>query len=761
VISTIDDNNLSLLSSVGLPSNDPPKQSYFKSLPASKDILIVSDISRDNRFHSHKFTTETDKIRFYVSLKLISNQVPIGILALMDSESRTSFSPENQLAFTEICQILTDLLVESSSLPAVTNSPKISMDKRLLHLLKLPLRNITFLQKQLHEFHGFLNQKGPNNKAQPEIAKDNHQKIEIYRKEINEKKELIEKSLEISFLSLMSLKETFQQYTSRFVDAASPNRIAYVRYISVKEWIKSITSYLSYLKLPSLLSQITWNYDESEYLEIEEENNFEILGKLVEFLLLTTFHKWKCIVINISVSDDGETQLLKEKTKAVKTSSPFSDEITHLEQSRSAGRIHIDIQWNSPLPHITHLNDEFHFLQRCDEFVYQVIYFLSGSTNKTTNKKNKTNDSKNLWFPCTIREKKHSSGENRHDRVGNRVKTPYAGKRGSGKSGKGSSKKTDPLSPSSNPRSPNSELISPLSEKVTRPRGKRFSVFFNDDDDADAEDLRMLYSDSEDENNNTTGAVDGRREPAKQAMNLYHINSLSDSEDDEGDVKVMRKELSLGEFKSSMVHVKRNNLEFFNVHHTNTTPTVSSSSNSTKVPRYQQHHHIPTAAASYDEYSEMETSQKTYGGDDLSMKSVKSNKSTKKPLPSNGKSSFTSSIMKYLPTTVSFPTEIILFRREKNKTSTPPSQHVNSINSVNNAQPKKSQSSPPENSSFLSYFSNMFGGSSNQAPPNPPKNSNNKKKTGFFSKRSSKNNTKKKMIRNYRQTKVVPVQKRS
>jgi hypothetical protein len=758
VISTIADNNLSLLSSVGLPSNDPPKQSYFKSLPASKDILIVSDISRDNRFHSHKFTTETDKIRFYASLKLISNQIPIGILALMDSESRTSFSPENQLAFTEICQILTDLLVESSSLPAITNSPKISMDKRLLHLLKLPLRNITSLQKLLNEFHVFLNQKGTNNKAQPE----NNQKIEIYRKEINEKKELIEKSLEISFLSLMSLKETFQQYTSRFMDAASPNRIASVKYISVKEWIKSITSYLSYLKLPNLLSQITWNYDESEYLEIEEENNFEILGKLVEFLLLTTFHKWKCIVINISVSDDGETQLLKEKTKAVKTSSPFSDEITHLEQSRSGGRIHIDIQWNSPLQHITHLNDEFHFLQRCDEFVYQVIYFLSGSTNKTTNKKNKTNDSKNLWFPCTIREKKHSSGENRHDRVGNRVKTPYAGKRGSGKSGKGSSKKTDPLSPSSNPRSPNSGLISPNSEKViSRPRGKRFSVFFNDDDDADAEDLRMLYSDSEDENNNnTTGAVDGRREPAKQqqqAMNHYHISSLSDSSDDEeGDVKVMRKELSLGEFNSSMVHVKRNNLEFFNVHHTNTTPTISSSSNSTKVPRYQQHHHIPTAAASYDEYSEMETSQKTYGGDDLSMKSIKSNKSTKKPLP--GKSSFTSSIMKYFPTTVSFPTEITLFRREKNKTSTPPSQHTNNNSNVSNAQPKKSQSSSP---AFLSYFSNMFVGSSHQAPPNPPKNSNTKKKTGFFSKGSSKNNTKKKMIRNYRQSKVVPVQKRS
>ena len=561
---------------------------FFGSLPVTKEVLMISDISRDHRFQAHHVFMDSDAqipLHFYMSIPIFYQHKVIGVLAVLDVHKHSSISMDLQLALTEIAQILSDMIVERNQGEFIfhEDSDQLPLEKRLLHLLRLPLRNLNGLQKQLQEFHTFLLQQ-KNGKNQPHaseaIQAEANQRIESFRSEINSRKENIERSIALAFETFPSLKE---HYCQNFLSPPSTHRTHHVqhplsptspadsgetRFLSVKDWVHCVSSYLSYtLKHPqtslspsSTSANIQWIYDEHEYLEVEEQNHFEIIGKFLEFVLLFSFHKWRNIVITVSVSNELPGHILKQKTKFMKTNEPFTDEMNLKACAQATGRVHLDVAYSNPIPAVTHLQEEFQFNHLCEEFFLHIVSFLHG---RMTKNHNKFEEQRNIWFPCHVRERNSRHQQQQQALMANknktskRVKTPYYQTRQPNalQMADGESDKTVPLDTPQTKSRPTSSVASPGSlsrpgSKQTKRRGKVGSIIFNDEDNDDVDDVRMIYSmDTEDDLYLGSTSTDIQ-------FDHNHKHSQSHAHAASGSHRGGETE-ALGDFHVGLAHIKR------------------------------------------------------------------------------------------------------------------------------------------------------------------------------------------------------------
>jgi hypothetical protein len=403
----------------------------------------------------------------------------------MDTKVRYDFNQEKQVIFNEILDMMNDILYEERQDIATTDRyiTSFSLEKRILHSLKLPLRNMIYLQKALFDFHCFLQETGVHNiKAMVNNKGNNNnnnhhqhhhpqnkggenpseilEKMENYRKEINDKKRSIEQCIELSLLSIKSLynHHDYLLYSTRrrfhpsstvshhhhhhsggssstapTAPSSSVSSPSSTRYLTVKEWLENIKTYMALSKNTSFtsLATVNWTIDyESESLQLEEETNYEIFGKLLDFIILSSYHKYRMINIHISTSQEIDHHRQQQQQQArsegnsnntssrFKSSSgspsavtlspnqPFSDERTLVISSHTS-RLHIDISCSSSTSHhITHLQDEFQFYHFCDDFIIEMMKLFGGNINKTLSKGGNLTEIKNLWIPCNIKKKR-------------------------------------------------------------------------------------------------------------------------------------------------------------------------------------------------------------------------------------------------------------------------------------------------------------------------------------------------------------------
>lgn len=556
--------------------------------------MVIPDIFNDDRFEQ-SFLVDKENVHFYLSSPLLShsNGKKIGTLFLMDHHPRHDFDSEQQLFVREISHILATIICEqrgiiSSDKPARlerSSSTFMQMsEERVLSLIKIPLRNAMILQKTMQDFHRFLTISQKSKATSPSPSQngpgDNKEKIEHFRKMINDRKQLVQNSVELGQLSLQSYQHYLDQTRQRFVVAnasspvpplhlhklASPNSKG--KFHTVKEWLNGVKTYMTFLKDPHQqsspakksvgMTKIDWTHEESEYIEIEESPRhcYEIFGKLIEFIILSSYHRWGQISVNVSISDEKDHQR-KKPTTDHPHNKPYSDNSVWQRQQSSnsfhmgsdattaldpTGRIHIDITSHPKQHQTTHLTEEMMYYAQCEEFSQSLLRLIHGSmTIVNRGLGNVNGERKTIMIPCQIREKKVKTSVattatsliNAVNTSGKNATTPK-------------SEKTINLfhQTSSHPIKQRRKSTANKSNKLKK------SQFFTDEDDDDdlakIEDLDEIYGPTHvaSASSSTSGSHDENEEQ----------NAEANSVDERG----MRKNVSvLGEFRHDMVHMKK------------------------------------------------------------------------------------------------------------------------------------------------------------------------------------------------------------
>eukprot|EP01040_Poterioochromonas_malhamensis_P012104 gene12104-13233_t len=171
------------------------------------------------------------------------------------------------------------------------------------------------------------------------------------------------------------------------------------------------------------MTKIDWTHEESEYIEIEESPRhcYEIFGKLIEFIILSSYHRWGQISVNVSISDEKDHQR-KKPTTDHPHNKPYSDNSVWQRQQSSnsfhmgsdattaldpTGRIHIDITSHPKQHQTTHLTEEMMYYAQCEEFSQSLLRLIHGSmTIVNRGLGNVNGERKTIMIPCQIREKK-------------------------------------------------------------------------------------------------------------------------------------------------------------------------------------------------------------------------------------------------------------------------------------------------------------------------------------------------------------------
>lgn len=111
-VSLIDQQRQWFKSRHGIPFSETPRDMAFCThAVASRQILVVPDATRDDRFRSNPLVTQEGGIRFYAGIPLIiSSGHCLGTLCVFDPVSRDGLTEAQEIVLRDLARLATDLI---------------------------------------------------------------------------------------------------------------------------------------------------------------------------------------------------------------------------------------------------------------------------------------------------------------------------------------------------------------------------------------------------------------------------------------------------------------------------------------------------------------------------------------------------------------------------------------------------------------------------------------------------------------------------
>jgi len=205
LISLLDNKRQWFKSHHGLDISETPKEYAFCShaIKDSKEIFIINDARKDNRFSDNPIVTGNPNVIFYAGVPLLSdNSLPLGTLCVIDNKPNTLSEKQIKSLKSLANQVMNTLNLRKTKFTLEKTLRELEEKNRELeqfayvaaHDLKSPLSNIYSLSHLLLE----------NNES--EIDGENKKMLKLIRKSSKKLKSLIDALLDYS-KSNKTLKE--------------------------------------------------------------------------------------------------------------------------------------------------------------------------------------------------------------------------------------------------------------------------------------------------------------------------------------------------------------------------------------------------------------------------------------------------------------------------------------------------------------------------------------------------------------------------
>jgi signal transduction histidine kinase len=164
LVSIVDENRQWFKSKHGLDATETPRDIAFcaHSILNPKELFIINDATKDERFHDNPLTTEAPNVVFYAGAPLNSSEgFPLGTLCVIDNKPKVlnETQKESLLLLAEQVVRLLELrkknreLKESKDKFEKLNEQLNNFAYRLTHDLKSPINGVSFLLDILKEDH--------------------------------------------------------------------------------------------------------------------------------------------------------------------------------------------------------------------------------------------------------------------------------------------------------------------------------------------------------------------------------------------------------------------------------------------------------------------------------------------------------------------------------------------------------------------------------------------------------------------------------
>lgn len=164
LVSIVDEDRQWFKSKHGLDATETPRDLAFcaHSILNPKELFIINDATKDERFHDNPLTTEAPNVVFYAGAPLNSSEgFPLGTLCVIDNKPKVlnETQKESLLLLAEQVVRLLELrkknreLKESKEKFEKLNEQLNNFAYRLTHDLKSPINGVSFLLDVLKEDH--------------------------------------------------------------------------------------------------------------------------------------------------------------------------------------------------------------------------------------------------------------------------------------------------------------------------------------------------------------------------------------------------------------------------------------------------------------------------------------------------------------------------------------------------------------------------------------------------------------------------------
>ena len=154
VITLVDVDRVWFKSRIGVDWTDISRNESidaFTVLTDSPEVFIVPDISTDHRFPDFDLTYNDSPIRFYAGVAIMVEDVKIGTLCILDTETHSEFSAEDKENLLDICVGVSQLAHERRQHTLSLHTERANIVVSMMHNLRTPMTSLNCASALLAE----------------------------------------------------------------------------------------------------------------------------------------------------------------------------------------------------------------------------------------------------------------------------------------------------------------------------------------------------------------------------------------------------------------------------------------------------------------------------------------------------------------------------------------------------------------------------------------------------------------------------------